>query len=74
MNDTIIGVDLAKHVLQICVVKSNKVVSNKEINASEFSVWLVKTDNAIIHDNILGDSPRIASLSQSFRPRTSCIS
>ena len=48
MNDTIIGVDLAKHVLQICVVKSNKVVSNKEINASEFSAWLSKTDKAII--------------------------
>lgn len=48
MNDTIIGVDLAKYVLQICVVKSNKVASNKDINASEFSAWLAKTDKAII--------------------------
>lgn len=48
MKDTIIGVDLAKHVLQICVVKSNKVVSNKEINTSEFNAWLAKTDKAII--------------------------
>jgi len=48
MNNTIIGVDLAKHVLQICIVKSNKVVSNKEINAIEFSAWLAKTDNAVI--------------------------
>lgn len=48
MNDTIIGVDLAKHVLQICVVKSNKVISNKEINASELSSWLAKIGKAII--------------------------
>lgn len=48
MNNTIIGVDLAKHVLQICVVKTNKVISNKEINVNEFSAWLAKIDSTII--------------------------
>ena len=36
MKNTIIGVDLAKHVIQICVVKNNNVISNKEIRAYEF--------------------------------------
>lgn len=48
MNNTIIGVDLAKYVIQTCVVKSNKVKSNKEISVSEFSAWLAKMDKAII--------------------------
>jgi len=48
MNDTIIGVDLAKHVIQICVVKSNKVISNKEITATEFSAWLTTSKKATI--------------------------
>lgn len=48
MNNTIIGVDLAKHVIQICVVKSNKVESNKEINVAEFSAWLMRRKRATI--------------------------
>jgi len=48
MNNTIIGVDLAKYVLQICVVKSNKMLSNKEINVQEFRAWLFKTKKATL--------------------------
>jgi len=40
MKNTIVGVDLAKQVIQICVVKRNKIVSNEEIAANEFHAWL----------------------------------
>jgi len=40
MKHTIVGVDLAKDVIQICVVKRNKVISNEEISADEFTAWL----------------------------------
>ncbi len=42
MNSTIIGVDLAKNVIQVCVVESNKVASNKEMTFSAFGLWLAK--------------------------------
>ena len=48
MYDTIIGVDLAKHLIQICVVINGKVISNNEITAKEFNAWLVNTKPAMI--------------------------
>ncbi len=36
MKNTIVGIDLAKRVIQACVVKNNKVVSNEEIAADDF--------------------------------------
>jgi transposase len=48
MKHTIIGVDLAKHVIQICIVKNNKMISNKEIQARDFTHWLAKASKAII--------------------------
>jgi len=48
MYDTIIGIDLAKHLIQICVVINGKVMSNTEITAQEFSAWLVNTKPAMI--------------------------
>lgn len=48
MYDTIIGVDLAKHLIQICVVTNGKVMSNNEITAQEFSAWLVNTKPSMI--------------------------
>jgi transposase len=48
MKNTIIGVDLAKHVIQICVVKKNKVISNKEIKANDFEVWLATSKKATV--------------------------
>lgn len=48
MYDTIIGIDLAKHLIQICVVVNGAVMSNEEITAQEFSSWLVNTQPAMI--------------------------
>ncbi len=48
MKHTIIGVDLAKNVIQICIVKNNKMISNKEIQAGNFMQWLAKAPKAII--------------------------
>ena len=36
MHTTIIDVDLAKNVIQVCAVKHNKVLSNEEMIPSEF--------------------------------------
>lgn len=43
MKDIIVGVDLAKEVVQVCVVKNNKVISNKELTISQFTDYLVKS-------------------------------
>jgi len=43
MNNTIVGVDLAKNVIQVCIVKDNEVVSNKEIIPEQFMLWLLNT-------------------------------
>lgn len=40
MNSSIVGVDLAKNVIQVCVVKRNKVLSNKEMTPLQFQAWL----------------------------------
>lgn len=48
MNNTIIGVDLAKHFIQLCVVTKNKLVSNTEITAQDFTAWLVQSQPAMI--------------------------
>lgn len=41
MNNTRIGVDLAKDVIQVCVYKYNKVLSNTEMTPRDFSLWLI---------------------------------
>jgi len=43
MNNTIVGVDLAKNVIQVCLVKHNEVISNKEITPEQFMLWLINT-------------------------------
>lgn len=40
MNTTIVGVDLAKNVFQVCVVKHGKVSSNIEMSPVNFEHWL----------------------------------
>ncbi len=37
-NSTIIGVDLAKDVFQVCVYTNNKVLSNNEMNFRELNI------------------------------------
>ncbi len=48
MKHSITGVDLAKDVVQVCVVRRNKVVFNKEMSISEFSAWLASSKAMII--------------------------
>ena len=43
MNNTTVGVDLAKDVIQICVFSQQKIISNTEMNVNDFALWLVKT-------------------------------
>ena len=40
MNNTMVGVDLAKEVIQICTYTNNKVRSNEEMTHHEFLEWL----------------------------------
>ena len=42
MNNTTIGVDLAKDVIQVCVFSQNKVISNSEMNVADFTIWLAQ--------------------------------
>lgn len=48
MHSTIIGVDLAKDVIQVCIVKDNKVLSNKEMIPREFINWLANYPKAMV--------------------------
>ncbi|BEU02402.1 IS110 family transposase [Agarivorans sp. OAG1] len=43
LHTTVIGVDLAKDAIQVCVVARQQVLSNKEMTPSQFATWLVKT-------------------------------
>ncbi len=48
MNNTRVGVDLAKDVIQVCIFTNNKVLSNTEMTPSEFSLWLINAKPVII--------------------------
>lgn len=40
MKDTIAGVDLSKEVIQVCISKRNKVLSNTEMTPGDFLIFL----------------------------------
>ena len=40
MTNTIVGVDLAKEVIPVCIYAGQKVLSNIEITPREFLEWL----------------------------------
>ncbi len=48
MKKTIIGVDLAKNVIQVCVVKGSEIVSNNKITSEQFASWIAMVKPAII--------------------------
>ena len=48
MKKTIVGVDLAKKVIQVCVVQANQIVSNNEMSPAQFPSWLATAKPAII--------------------------
>lgn len=56
MNNTRIGVDLAKDVIQVCIYTNNKVRSNTEMTPQEFSLWLINAKPAIIIFEACGTS------------------
>ena len=42
MDSTIVGVDLAKRVIQVCIYTNKKVHSNIEMTSDEFLLWLFR--------------------------------
>lgn len=48
MKKTIVGVDLAKKVIQVCVVQANQVIRNDEMSPEQFTSWLAMAKPAII--------------------------
>ena len=48
MNSNIVGVDLAKEVIQVCTVKKGSVLSNIEMTPEEFTCFLVNAKHLII--------------------------
>jgi len=56
MNNTIVGVDLAKDVIQVCIYTSNKVQSNTEMSRHEFLEWLFKTSSSTVLFEACGTS------------------
>lgn len=55
-NITTVGVDLAKDVIQVCVVTRRKVISNTEMTPQEFRCFLVKMKSCIIVFEACGTS------------------
>ena len=45
---TIVGVDLAKNIIQLCVVKDSKIVSNNALSIAQFSSWLAMSQPVFI--------------------------
>lgn len=56
MNKTIVGVDLAKKVIQVCIYTNRKVHSNTEMTPKEFTCWLVNSRPAKIVFEACGTS------------------
>ncbi len=56
MNTTIVGVDLAKEVFQVCIVEDEKVSSNAKMSPANFEHWLFNTSLLTIVFEICGAS------------------
>lgn len=56
MKNTIVGVDLAKNVIQVCIYANKKVRSNVEMTHHEFLEWLIKTKPTFIVFEACGTS------------------
>ncbi|MDI4654765.1 MULTISPECIES: IS110 family transposase [Pseudoalteromonas] len=48
MNKIVVGVDLAKNEIQVCVTKHNKVHSNEAMTPRDFKIWLANSDTMTI--------------------------
>jgi transposase len=56
MKKTIVGVDLAKNVIQVCVFTDKKVRSNTEMTPIEFTEWLANSNSVTIVFEACGTS------------------
>jgi transposase len=56
VNKTIVGVDLAKKAIQVCVYLNKKVLSNMEMTPDQFIDWLANAKPAIIVYEACGTS------------------
>ncbi len=56
MKNTIVGVDLAKEVIQVCIYTNKKVRSNVEMTHHEFLLWLFKAKPTFIVFEACGTS------------------
>ncbi len=56
MENTIVGVDLAKDVIQVCVFTNKKVRSNTEMTPTEFTDWLANSKSLTIVFEACGTS------------------
>lgn len=56
MKNTIVGVDLAKNVIQVCIYANKKVQSNTEMTHHEFCEWLFKTAHTTVVFDACGTS------------------
>jgi hypothetical protein len=56
MNNTRIGDNLAKDVINDCIYANNKVRSNEEMTPQEFALWLINAKPAIIIFEAFGTS------------------
>lgn len=56
MKQTIIGVDLAKDVIQVCIYSNKKVHSNTEMTPKEFTLWLTNQTASIVVFEACGTS------------------
>lgn len=56
MKNTIVGVDLAKEVIQVCIYTNKKVRSNVEMTHHEFLIWLFKAKPTFIVFEACGTS------------------
>jgi transposase len=56
MYRTRVGVDLAKKVIQVCIYRNNKVLSNIEMTPNEFLCWLVNAKPVTIIFEACGTS------------------
>ena len=56
MKKTIVGVDLAKKVIQVCVYTNKKIYSNTEMTLNEFADWLAQSKPCTIVFEACGTS------------------
>lgn len=66
MNKMVVGVDLAKKVIQVCVYTNKKVHSNTEMTPKEFTYWLANSKSATIVFEACGTSNYWKQLASSY--------